>query len=241
MMPFDEPDETRLSLVERTARQLTEMSMTAGEGDFLGSEPDLLARFDVSRPTLRQAAKLVAADRMIDVRKGQGGGFFASRPNAVDVIRAPARYLRLKGATIENIQAVTLPLAEEAAAAACSCADAGLWQKLAMFRADAENALQTDETPDLLIRKETELARLLAQMSGNPAFMLFIEIGYTFGRKEQNLRFFQTVEDRRRARELQLALCDAVLARDEEIARLMIKRRSRMITEWLNRDASATA
>lgn len=236
MMPFDEPDEARLSLVERTVRQLTELSMKAQEGEFLGSEPDMVARFDVSRPTLRQAAKLVAADRMIEVRKGQGGGFFASRPDAVDVIRAPARYLRLKGATIENIQAVTLPLAEEAAAAACKCADVELWQALTMFRADVEKALQKDETPDLLIRKETELARLLAQMSGNPAFMLFIEIGYTFGRKEQNLRFFQTPGDRRRARELQLAVCDAVLARDEDVARLMIQRRSRMITEWLRRD-----
>ncbi|WP_414651928.1 FadR/GntR family transcriptional regulator [Hyphomonas sp. UBA5107] len=212
--------------------------MAAAAGDYLGSEPDLLAAFEVSRPTLRQAAKLVAADRMIQVRKGQGGGFFASRPDAIDVIRAPARYLRLNGATIENIQAVTQPLAEEAAVAACLCTEDELWQQLVAFRADAESGLQGDEAPDVLITKETELARLLAEMSGNPAFMLFIEIGYTFGRKEQHLRFFQTTTDRRRARELQLALCDAVLERDQDIARIMIRRRSRMISQWLKRDSA---
>ena len=71
-MPFEDREDpkqnTKVSLVERTARQLIEMSMAAAAGDYLGSEPDLLAAFEVSRPTLRQAAKLVAADRMIQVR-----------------------------------------------------------------------------------------------------------------------------------------------------------------------------
>lgn len=241
-MPFEEVEaeahQERVSLVEQTARKLTDLSIQAGEGAYLGSETDLLAAFDVSRPTLRQAAKLVAADRMIEVRKGQGGGFYASRPDAVDVIRAPARYLRLNGATIEDIQAVTQPIAEAAAEAACHCQDGALLERLAVFRAGVEQGLRREETPETLIHKETELARLLAEMSGNPAFELFIEIGYTFGRKEQNVRLFQTAEDRQRARELQRLLCDAVLARDVDIARLMIRRRSHMIAEWLQRDST---
>ncbi|WP_143435575.1 FadR/GntR family transcriptional regulator [Henriciella aquimarina] len=241
-MPYDDPEievhGQRVSLVERTARQLTDLSMKAEDGEFLGSEQDLLAAFDISRPTLRQAAKLVSADRMINVRKGQGGGFFATRPDAIDVIRAPARYLRLNGATIENIQAVTQPIAEEAVVAACGCSDSSLWERLTAFRVGVEAGAGCDETPETLIHSETELARLLATMSGNPAFELFIEIGYTFGRKEQNIRLFQTAEDRGRARELQRSVCDAVLARDPDIARLMIQRRARMIAEWLQRDSA---
>ena len=84
-----------------------------------------------------------------------------------------------------------------------------------------------------LIRAETELGRLLAQMSGNAAAQLFIEISYSFGREEHHLNFYQSAEDRQRARGLLRGLRDAVLAGDADVARLMMQRRSAMIGEWL--------
>jgi DNA-binding FadR family transcriptional regulator len=182
------------SLVTVTARALADLSMAAQDGESLGSEDELLARLRVSRPTLRQAAKMVESDRLIAVRRGAKGGFYACRPNAADVIRAPARYLRLNGATIADVHAVTTVIAEMTAAAAARSEDLVLREQLAAFR----DGIEANDTVGDIIRAESDLTRLLTEMSGNPVARLFLEISHTFGRNEHHLRFYQSDEDRRR-------------------------------------------
>jgi GntR family transcriptional repressor for pyruvate dehydrogenase complex len=48
-------------------------------GDFLGREDDLAATFGVSRPTLREALKLLASGNLIRATRGPGGGIFVAR------------------------------------------------------------------------------------------------------------------------------------------------------------------
>jgi len=47
--------------------------------DFLGREEDLAADFGVSRPTLREALRLLASGNLIRATKGPGGGIFVAR------------------------------------------------------------------------------------------------------------------------------------------------------------------
>jgi GntR family transcriptional repressor for pyruvate dehydrogenase complex len=47
-------------------------------GDFLGREEDLAAEFGVSRPTLREALKLLSSGNLIRATKGPGGGIFVA-------------------------------------------------------------------------------------------------------------------------------------------------------------------
>ena len=47
-------------------------------GDFLGREEDLASDFGVSRPTLREALKLLASGNLIRASKGPGGGIFVA-------------------------------------------------------------------------------------------------------------------------------------------------------------------
>jgi DNA-binding FadR family transcriptional regulator len=49
-----------------------------GPGDFLGREEDLAGEFGVSRPTLREALKLLASGNLIRATKGPGGGIFVA-------------------------------------------------------------------------------------------------------------------------------------------------------------------
>jgi DNA-binding FadR family transcriptional regulator len=222
------------SRVSETARRLSALSLSVQDGDHLGAEADLLAALGVSRPTLRQAAKIVEADRLIAVRKGQGGGFFATRPSATDVIRAPARFLRLNGATLEDVHVVTRLIAAEAAALAADCKDEDLRSVLRQHRDQVAALRPAEDSPEAVIQMETRLARTISAMSANPAIGLFMEIGYTFGREEQNIRFYQNAVDRDRARSLQVQLCNAILDGDAEIARLLTARRTAMIVEWLS-------
>lgn len=220
------------SLVTQTALALSKLSMDHAPGDYLGAEDDLLARLSVSRPTLRQAAKIVESDCLINVRRGIKGGFYAARPNAADAIKALARYLRMNGATIADVFAVTKLVAEEAGAlaAANGCRDYRV--QVEQFR----DMIEQNATPGSIVRAEGVLARLIADMSGNPALQLVMEIGYTFGMDEQGVRFYASEEDRERTRVLQRGLCDAILGQDPDIARIMMRRRSAMIEEWINRE-----
>jgi DNA-binding FadR family transcriptional regulator len=61
-----------------TAIQHRIQSAGLGPGDFLGREEDLAAEFGVSRPTLREALKLLASGNLIRASKGPGGGIFVA-------------------------------------------------------------------------------------------------------------------------------------------------------------------
>lgn len=218
------------TLVARTARALSDLSLANDDGAYLGAEDELLLQLGVSRPTLRQAAKIVESDRLISVRRGLRGGFYAERPNAADSIRALARYLRLNGASLADIIVVTRPVSEEAGAQAAVRGTAEQRDRLRAFAA----GIDANDTRADLVRAETQLGRLLAEMSGNPAIQLFMEIGFTFGMEEQGLGFYATAEQREETRLMQHKICDAVLSQEADMTRLMMQRRGKMVTQWIN-------
>lgn len=217
------------TLVERTAKGLADLSMAVEPGCYIGSEADLLDRFKVSRPTLRQAAKMVANDRLLSVRRGTNGGFYSDRPDARDSVRALARYLRLNGARLEHVIAVTRAISEQIGELAAGCADPALRDELSAFAAAIDQA----DTAAKLVQSENRLVSLLARMTGNPAMELVLAIGFSFGMDEQQIHFFRSEADRKRMRDLQHALCRAVLGGDAEIARLLMRRRGQLFEEWL--------
>lgn len=224
------------TLVARTARALSALSLAEQEGSYLGAEDDLLARLGVSRPTLRQAAKIVESDRLISVRRGLRGGFYAERPNAADAIRSLARYLRLNGASLSDIVQVTRPISEEACGLAAINGSEPQRERMRQFAGRIDD---NDSRLDI-VAAETQLGRLIAEMSGNPAIQLITEISFAFGMEEQDLGFFAHEADRAEARRTQHAICDAILARDPDIARLMVRRRGVMINRWIERAAKAS-
>lgn len=59
------------------------------EGDLLPSEAEMLKQLKVSRPTLRQAFRILEAEHLITVQRGSRGGTTVHRPSG----RLAARYL----------------------------------------------------------------------------------------------------------------------------------------------------
>lgn len=218
------------TLVARTARELAELSLNHEDGAFIGAEDDLLVRLGVSRPTLRQAAKIAENDRLISVRRGIKGGFYASRPDAQDAIRTLARFLRLKGTTLNDIMAVSRLVSEEAGLQACRCERADLRERLTRFVARIDD----NDSPASLISAEAELVQIISEMSGNPAIELVMAIGFSFGMEEQRTGLYRSAEQRATARKLQRQLCQAILDRDPDIAGVLMRRRSATMQKWIN-------
>lgn len=223
------------TLVVKTARELARMSLGADDGAFLGGEDDLLGQLGVSRPTLRQAAKIVESDRLVSVRRGVKGGFYATRPDAADAIRTLARYLRMKGGTLKDILVVSRLVSEEAAARACHCEDEAMRAQLEDFL----SAVDGNDSPSAMIKAESALVEIISKMSGNAAIELVMAIGFSFGREEREVELYRDPEHREIARGLHRQLCGAILDRDEEIARVIMRRRSVKMLEWLGAQSGA--
>src|SRR5579875_2092955 len=64
------------------------------DGVFVGSEDTLQARLGVSRPTLRQVARILESEQLLTVRRGVTGGFFSRKPSAQVVADMASVYLR---------------------------------------------------------------------------------------------------------------------------------------------------
>src|SRR5579885_2375590 len=75
------------SAVEVAAGALRGAALACADGERIGSEEDVLERIGVSRPTLRQAARLLESEELLVVRRGVKGGFFARRPTTDAVAR----------------------------------------------------------------------------------------------------------------------------------------------------------
>lgn len=218
------------TLAHRTAQTLVGMSLACDPGAYLGSEDELLVRLGVSRPTLRQAAKMVERDRMISVRRGTRGGYYAERPDARDAIQSLARFLRIKGASLADVIQVTRPVSEEAAAAAARRRSGEDIENLRALLARVDS----HDTPRELIAVELEMARLISRIGGNPVVELVMEIGYSFGLDERGSDLYADRARRERARAMQRNLLGAIIEGDPDIARLMMRRRSRQFDAWLN-------
>lgn len=73
------------------------------EGDLLPSEGTLLEQFGVSRPTLREAFRILEAESLLVTRQGASGGVFVSRPDLSVASRDIGLYLQLSGTTIADV------------------------------------------------------------------------------------------------------------------------------------------
>jgi GntR family transcriptional regulator, transcriptional repressor for pyruvate dehydrogenase complex len=72
-------------------------------GTSLLTEPELLAQLGVSRPTLREAFRILETESLISVRRGVGGGAQVLVPNVSVGARNVGLLLQYEGATIADV------------------------------------------------------------------------------------------------------------------------------------------
>lgn len=73
------------------------------EGDTLPSEVDLMEQFGVSRPTLREAFRILETESLISVRRGSRGGAQVMAPTLNVAARYVGLLLQMAGTTIGEV------------------------------------------------------------------------------------------------------------------------------------------
>lgn len=73
------------------------------DGDSLGREPDLVEQFGVSRPSLREALRILEAEGLITVVRGVLGGVVVRAPDVRMTARTAAVLLRSRNVTFGDV------------------------------------------------------------------------------------------------------------------------------------------
>jgi DNA-binding FadR family transcriptional regulator len=157
--------------MEKRARQIAEMlqqEVMAARwpvGTSLGSEPELLARFGVSRGVLREAIRLLESREVAEMRKGPSGGLVVSEPSGSAVSTVMTLYMEYRRVTplhlLETRQALELMSVE--------LASSRLDEDGIRLLRDALDKEQAGGPAD-----RSALHFHIAALTGNPALELFI-------------------------------------------------------------------
>jgi DNA-binding FadR family transcriptional regulator len=144
-----------------------------GDGDALPSESELLTRFGVSRPTLREAFRVLESENLITIRRGARGGARAHPPGREVAARYAAFTLEYRGVTLRDVYD---------ARAALEVPSVG---KLALERTENDLAVLGDalERQDAVsgdaresIRLHGDFHTLLVRLAGNRTLTLLNEM-----------------------------------------------------------------
>jgi len=235
--PTTEPPGRKPGLAApRVVRLLREEILATGENLFLGGEEDLLARYAISRPTLRQAARVLEHEQLLSVKRGIGGGYYTRRPTIASVGRSAVTYLRTRPTTVgdmlEAAHSAHVAMVQRAAMSENPEAEAVLRDYL---KVDG-GALSFGE----FLHHERGLYSAICKLAGNPVLELFITILYQFGLEETRLKVFEAHAERMgQWFALRQKLVKAILAKEPEFAEIFSRRAHALINSWASADAAA--
>jgi GntR family transcriptional repressor for pyruvate dehydrogenase complex len=144
------------------------------EGDSLGREPELVERFGVSRPSLREALRILEAEGLITVLRGAGGGVVVHEPDQRMMARTATLVLASRNVPLEDVFAART-LVEPLAAGAL----AGMRARRAVvdeLRALVKAQEDCINDPELFAAANAAFHERLVSLAGNETLGLFTEM-----------------------------------------------------------------
>jgi GntR family transcriptional repressor for pyruvate dehydrogenase complex len=138
-------------------------------GDKLPGERALAAQMQISRPTLREAVKVLVEARVLEVRRGPGGGMFVATdvvPMAIVRQRSSMRLGEVAG-VLEARRMLEPRVAQLAAVRATEDDLAMLCRSIAEMRALVDEGLAL-KREDRFLQLDVQFHLTLARAAGNP-------------------------------------------------------------------------
>lgn len=227
---FTRDDGRRRKMAENVARQMFVEVVDAGwpVGHLLGSEAELMERFDVSRAVLREAVRVLEHHQVARMRRGPGGGLQVSAPGIDATTVAIALHLDRLSVRADDLYEVR-SIVEMAV----------LERVIADVAPDTVAALEEALTHAPEVSTDiTELGRdlhtTLATRSGNRVLELLTDVLVRLSRGlalKSKMAGPEPSLD-----ELQLAheeIVEAIVARDAALARFRMRRHLETLPRWV--------
>jgi GntR family transcriptional regulator, transcriptional repressor for pyruvate dehydrogenase complex len=192
-------------------------------GERLPNERDLARRLGVSRPSLREAVRALAAMKILDVRHGDGTYVTSLDP---ELLAQPLQLiLSIDSSFILDLFELRRIIEPAAAALAAKRATD---EELQALRVELERGVASQRHPAALVEYDTTLHRLLHQAAHNPLLVSVSSSLAGLARKSR-LRTVRLPENARLTIEEHKAFVEAVCARQpSEAAEAMLRHLERI-------------
>jgi len=157
---------------ELVARQIRN-AIIRGElvdGDTLPAESHLIAEFEVSRPTIREAVRILESEGLVTVARGARGGARVSSPNYEMVARAAGITLQSQGVTIGDLYEMRTLIEPPAARLV---AERNSEKAVPILRAMIEDELKNIKDRFGITPKIAEFHRVMIELAGNRTLIMF--------------------------------------------------------------------
>lgn len=133
-------------------------------GDSLPSEAHLITDFQVSRPTIREAIRILESEGLISVSRGARGGARISQPDSDIVARAAGLALQTSGTTIRDVYEARMLIEPPAARLA---AERRPKEAAAVLRPHVEREFALTDDVIAVTQAIADFHRLLMEQCGN--------------------------------------------------------------------------
>ncbi len=221
-----------MSAVETAFQGLRQMMATGRleAGQRFPIESELCAELGVSRSSLREAVRMLAALGVVEVR--QGSGTYVSQLRAADIVRSlslTVGLLPLDG--LLEIYELRRVLEGHAASQAAARRPEALVERMDTLLAEIETSTDPEETAELDHRFHT----MIAQAGGNPTLAALLEV---FRSRSRNYQIFDSAsgpEIKRVSDDGHRAIATAIAARDCGAAETAAAAHVAETERWLRR------
>jgi len=149
------------------------MSGEIAAGEALASETTLLEQFAVSRPTLREAFRVLESEGLITVRRGARGGARAHPPRVEVAAHQVGFLLQHRGARLSDVYDCRTELEAQLARLTARKADDVTVQRL---EGELSNGSTCLDEPETYFRHEIAFHLCVAELSGNTTGAVFVDL-----------------------------------------------------------------
>ncbi len=204
---------------------------TAAPGDFLGSEAGLQQELGLSRPTLRQAARILESEGLLVAKRGKNGGLFARLPTFDAVARVASVVLHSQGATLDDLADVNALIAAESARRAALNASDDEVQELRTFL--DQRMATTDDSPSDVLNTILAVNTMVSTMSGSHTLRLFASVLSELAHADFGVNLLSDPQRRQAMRVYADRLVASIADRDPEEAARIVADHHHEQSSWL--------
>ncbi|WP_202033238.1 FCD domain-containing protein [Nocardioides sp. WS12] len=137
---------------------------TLKNGDVLPPEADLIDQFGVSRPTLREALRVLESEQLIEVRRGAHGGARVRTPTTDVAAKHVGIVLQLHGATLADVYNGRTVIEQHCARL---LAEGRTDADLSRLWAEIEHGEAAMDDPSRFIRAHTRFHAVVVDLAGS--------------------------------------------------------------------------
>jgi len=150
------------------------LSGALSEGDSLGHEPDLVERFGVSRPSLREALRILEAEGLITVVRGVLGGVVVHEPDERMTARTAALVLQARNVSLADVFEARVLL--EPVAARVVASSRSRRSSAAQLRVLIQQESNAIDDPDEFGQANARFHERLVSLAGNQTLSILAEM-----------------------------------------------------------------